>query len=361
MTFLILFIVPFIVAVIGFIKFKKISWKEFLIHTGIQAVIALIGMAILLVHCNVWHTEIINGNIIDKKSIKVHCRHSYDCNCYTTCSTDKNGIHCTEHCSTCYRHNFDIDWMVYDNLGNSWRIDKVDSQGLQEPERWTKVEIGDPTADTHVYKNYLKATNNYTNKQYQGERLVKKFEKLLPLYPKKIYDYYNLDRFIDVNNLFLQPEKYIINNKLSKINGNLGKEKQCNIILVVVSNMSREYFYALMEYWKGANKNDIVVVMNLLEGKKIDWVRVNSLSKSNEFENTLIENIQSLNNFDADKILVTINDTVKANYERKRMRDFKYLMDSVFIAWWQYMIFIIIGLIVSGLCIWKFNKFDLFE
>jgi hypothetical protein len=361
MIFLIVFIIPCLIALFGFILLKGITWKEFLLHLGIQVIIALIGMAILM-YQNVWYTEIWNSYVTSKQKERVSCEHSYDCNCYYTYSTDSKGhTTSTRHCMTCYEHDYDIDWAVYDNIKNRIEIRRIDRQGLDEPQRWTDVEINDPVSKTHSYKNYLKASNTTVYREDKAKDLVKKYLKELPGYPSTIYDYYKLNRFIDVDKLLTENEYKELNLKLSFINGQLGKEKQCNIIVVLTNNRTREYFDALLTYWQGANKNDIVIVINSQQDRKINSVYIHSLVYSDLVNVKLRDNIIALKTLNIDKLISTIKSDINQYYQRKRMRDFEYLKNNLLIEWWQYMIFIVIGTIVSSILVYQFHKNDPFD
>lgn len=357
MTFLTVLIIPLIVAIVGFFLFKGITWKEFLLHAGIQLVIATLCTLALLYH-NVWYTEVWNSYVTSKNKEKVSCEHSYPCNPHP-CMCDKNG--CSTCWDTCYSHSYDIDWAVYDNTQRRWRIKRIDRQGLKEPQRWSEVEIGNPTSHTHSYKNYLKVSNTSVYREDRIKNLVQKYIKILPEYPIKIYDYYKLNRFIDVNNIWDEHDRQFFNEQLSEVNGRLGAKKQCNIIMILTLNTDKEYFDALNNYWEGFNKNDIAIVLDVDKSLKINWVKIKTLSQSELVNVKLRDDILDLKKFKFEKLIKIIETDVEKYYQRKRMRDFEYLMDNMVIEWWQYLICIIIGVIASGTLVYWLHKEDLFD
>lgn len=352
MIFLILFIIPALIAVFMLIFFpRQITIGEFGIHLGVQAAVALIAMAIIY-HENVSDREVLNGQVSSKERVRVSCRHSYSCNCYTTCSGSGKNQSCSQHCSTCYEHSYDVDWDVATNIGQSFGINTIDRQGLREPPRWTAVRIGEPVAFTHSYDNYIKGSPE-TLFRYQG--LVKKYEKLLPTYPIKTYDYYRLDRVTLVNGMAL-PEVNKWNQELSELNGRLGPKKQANVVLVVTKALDREYFYALSEHWLGGKKNDVVVVVNSPDGQTIDWTGVMSWSDHQALKVELRDSLLDHQKLDVG-IFPLIEEQVGRNFERKHMRDFKYLKGAVQPTSTQLAWAIAIGTLISiGLAIFFYEE-----
>jgi hypothetical protein len=343
MIFLTIIAIPFIIALFAFIISKifdtedfKITLPEFLIQLGI--VLLLGGISVGIVSCqNLYYTEVWNGHVTKKTREEVHCRHSYKCHCYTTCSGSGSNRSCTEHCSTCYDHAYDVDWTIYDNTGHTWDIDTTDRQGLNKPVFWEQAQKDDPTSHLHEYKNYIKAApGSLFNKQ----GLVEKYSKVLPVYPMSIYKYYNLDRIVTIG-YKLDNKKYW-NRELSFINSLVGKAKQCNAILVLVKNQPREYLYALEQHWLGGNKNDAILVISLGNEGEIQWADVIALVQNSIFKINLRNDIQDMKFFEPAIILGTFHKNIEKHYKRKRMRTFQYLEASITPTPTQYAVVIIL-------------------
>ncbi len=360
MIFLTLLAVPIVITLIGFIVSaiisknsddnvdtrrryyfspEQITLKEFLIQMGVIVVVVLIATVIIR-HQNLMATEVWNGHVTKKWHQRVHCRHDYECFCYTTCDSKGN---CTKHCQTCYEHDYDVDWLVRDNTGKTWDIDSPDRQGLVMPRFWDAVIIGEPTSHLHSYKNYIKAA---ADSLFHREGLVEKYSKLLPKYPDTIYHRWRLDRIIRMGGVKVDNIKEL-NYRLSEINGELGSKKQCNAIVVLIKNQPREYLYALEQYWVGGNKNDIVLVISVDDENKIQWADVLAFVQKSIFKIELRDEIQKMPILEMDKVLTTLEDQIKKNYKRKRMRDFEYLTASITPSTTQYVVTIIICTILS--------------
>jgi len=324
MVFLTLFIIPLLIVVISFIFFKGISWKEFLILIGIVLVITGISSAICY-YQNVYFTEMINGQVVNKSKDKVSCSHSYSCNCRTECSGSGKDKSCSTVCDTCYEHDYDYDYNVKDTTNYYYEIDRVDSQGLVMPKRWQVVNMGDPTTHKSSYKNYLKATGDTL---FRKQGLIEKYKNDLPDYPEKIYDYYKINRIIKEKKISLEKYAYW-NNELSEINGRLGVKKQVNLILVIVFDKPSDYIHALDQHWLGGNKNDAIVIISVDKDSKILWVGTLALVQDNMFQIQMRDNIMAIETFDMEKILFEMELCVLKYYKRKHIKDFEYLMYSV--------------------------------
>lgn len=336
MIFLTLLIIPLLIA-LGFFIFdlKEITWQEFLIDVCVQIAIAAISVACIF-HMNTSDHELLNGRVLYKEHHHVHCRHSYPCNPYP-CACGKNG--CSTCWHTCYEHPYDVDWNVHSNIGE-WTIDTIDAQGLEEPPRWTLVQVNDPVVLPHEYTNYIKGAPNSLFR-YSGQEAD--FKKYLVPYQQDVYDYYKVDRVFTAG--YTLPDKALWNDRLSLINSIVGYNKQCNIVLVFTS-LPREYFYALTQHWIGGKKNDVIVVMSVV-GKKIKWADVMCWSQDNMLKVKLTDDILNIKTVDRSRILSIIANDTQKYFVRRHMKDFKYLESSITPSPTQWLIAMLIGVLVS--------------
>jgi hypothetical protein len=319
MAFLSLTFIPLIIA-IGFFVFSKnqVTLKEFSLHVFIQGLIA--GLSILIIyHNNVSDTEILNGKIVAKERTKVSCNHSYSCNCYDSCTGSGKDVSCTQVCSTCYEHSYDISWRVKTDLKNVFDIERVDRQGLKEPPRFTEVVIGEPYSKSHSFDNYIKGSPD-TLFRHQG--LVEKYKDLIPKYPSDIYDYYRINRLVVVNGTINNAKDW--NLKLSEINSDLGNKKQVNIGVVVVYNQPHDYFYALDQSWRGGKKNDAIPVIGVDSENNIQWIEVLAWVQDPIFKVKLRDSLLELKVLGLEKAIPIISSNVDQYFQRKPMKDFAY-------------------------------------
>lgn len=361
MIYLTFLIVPLIVGTVAWIVTKKITWKE----AGVQLLVqlAFVGiMVAIMLSSNMSDTEVWNGSITKKKRSEVSCSHSYKCHCVTkyrtrqSCSGSGKKRRCTtrresyQKCQTCYDHRYDVDWDIYNNLGERWGISRVDRQGVREPPRYTTSRIGDPTSSKHTYKNYIKGSPDSLFQTGLNDQLYK---KKLPQYPLNVYDYHRLDRLITVG--ITVADKKAWNQGIAKIASELGPTKQVNLV-VVLTNLPQDYFQSLRRHWLGGKKNDAIAVIGADKDHNIQWVEVMSLSNE-EFKVRLRNGIMGTKKLDKGLTLAMIKNAVSIHFKRRPMKDFEYLKSSVQPTTKQWMWGMILSLLLSiGLSVFFFYK-----
>jgi hypothetical protein len=287
----------------------------------------LIGTAVLLVVS--WNStsdyDILNGQVTSKDMERVSCEHSYQCHCHTVSSGYGKNRTSTTQCDTCYEHPYDQDWEVHSSVGEI-DIDRVDSQGLIEPHRWSIVQNGDPVSRKESVKNYVLAAPNslFSLKSFTND--TAQFGKWMPPYPH-VYDYYKFDHAINTGVNGVDIVKY--NAQLADIMRNIGPTKQANVILVFAPTSDRNYLNALERHWIGSKKNDIVVAIGVTHYPKIDWAGAFTFGKSAKNELLIVKMRDTLENVgDVSKVSDIVGQIrVNAEYyfNRQPMTNFEYL------------------------------------
>lgn len=291
--------------------------------------------------------EVWNGQVADKKKVRVSCSHSYQCFCVDSCTTDSKGNRsCTQICQTCYEHSHDFDWDVFTTIGD-FSISRIDRQGVNEPPRWSRVQKGDPVAKVKSFTNYVKGADQSLFRT--NDELAKRYAGKLPNYPIGLYDYHYIDRVLSVGvPIDAKQWSYQLALKLR----NLGIEKQANAIIVFSSDPSPAFADALMAHWNGAKKNDIVIVIGVEKGStKIVWARVMGWTKVQLFNVKLRDRILDIGEIDQQKILAALHEETMAGFVRRRMREFEYLkheIDPPDSVSWTVAILAVIASIYSG-------------
>ena len=354
-----LLFLPVIISVITFIFGKhKVTLKEFAIQMSVQLLIAIGSMGIMYSY-NTSDTEILNGRISDKKREEVTCSHIYCCSYGTCCSGSGKTRSCRTCCKmTCRRHSYDVDWAVYTTIDSGFNVQRLSSQGLEQPPRWTAVKIGEPYSATHNYENYVKAS---PDSLFRYEGLVEKYKDILPEYPNDIYDYHRLDRFITLG--FTVENQKEWNDKISEVASDLGASSEANIVFVVGLNIPNDYYYALKQHWIGAKKNDIVIVASIDKESKIQWTEIMAWSNDKIFEVVLRDHIMDVGVLEVDQVLDHVKQDTLKYFKRKPMSDYEYLKSSITPTLTQWIISMLIGLIVSICLSWYMynNEFEEYD
>ena len=328
-----------------FFKSDKITPKEF-------ACLELVCLAIIAFGYGVgymvtrWSAtmdfEVLSGRIVQKQQTVVSCEHSYQCNCVTTCSGDKNSV-CTTTCSTCYDHSNDYNWDLLTDIGKTITIDRVDRQGVFMPQRWYSAYLNEPVVVPHIFKNYIKANPNTVlsrtgNKEIPGLPV--------PPNPVNIYDYYRVNRFLTVG--YNDPNANDWLWLLDNLNATQGPRKQVNAIVVAVKTDNQDYSYLLEEKWLGGKKNDLIVLIGVPEYPKISWVKIISWSKSENMKVELRDKILEIGDMQhRNEIVSAIDAQIQTNWKRRHMADFEYLMAGIQPPLWMILMLFVAGALAA--------------
>lgn len=307
-----------------------VSWVISLIIIGICYLVSLYALT--------FDTQILSGEITKKYSEHVNCNHSYSCNCVT----DSKG---KRSCKTCYEHSYDVDWVIETNIDKSILIDRVDKQGVIEPNRYTVANIGDPISITDTYTNYIKAVPEtiLNNQAYLNSGVS---TRKIPNYPDNIYDYYKIDRVVDLEKVLPEQDFKILNQKISESLRTLAKEKQVNIVIVVTKNTDKLYFQDLKNAWLGGKKNDIVIVVAISEYPVILWTNVFSWSKNDLINTVIRDEITDYGKLDT-QVIDIITNNINKHWSRKHMSDYEYLKNEITPSTLSIIIsFVVIGIIL---------------
>lgn len=315
---------------------NELNWREFWVLLGTTVTLAGFMIAVGS-YKDYSDIQVINGQITGKTMERVHCRHSYSCHCYTSCTGSGEHRHCSRHCQTCYDHPFDQDWNVQSTIG-SFRIEKIDRQGLKEPPRWTQTVVGEPAHRTTYYKNYIKASPESLF------HVILKHNYVIPRYPSNVYDYWKINRIVATNTSL--PFAKELNEKLNLALRQLGPAFQVNIV-PVFTTYDQNFGEVLQAAWLGGKKNDVVVVTGFeSDFKTIKWVKVFSWSKSSLVNYEIQDHLTDLKSFDVDQYVKVVTSDIRKSFIRRPMSDFQYLEDAVEPPDWAIVTSIIIALII---------------
>lgn len=352
MVFLVLLVIPLLIAVASFIWSQEINWKEFLSQVGLQVIIAASSAAIIYFG-STHDTEVWNGVVTAKEQNTVSCSHSYQCNPHS-CNCDSKGNNCSTCYDTCYEHFNDYDWDVHTSNGELVTIDRIDRQGTMMPPRWKAVKIGEPTSLTHSYTNYVKAA---PDSLFRHQGLKEKYLGSIPEYPQNVYDYYRLDRLVLAG--VSVPDARAWNADLTKINSELGAHKQVNVI-VLLTNKPRDYFYAVEESWIGGKKNDVVLTIGVDQDMKPQWSEVMAWTTDQTFQVKLRDAAMSQETVTREKTVDLLYHTTQKHFKRKPMADFEYLAASISPSPLQFVLGTLFGVVSAVGLAWVFHLYDPF-
>ncbi|KWU19112.1 hypothetical protein [Burkholderia cenocepacia] len=328
----------------------KVIWKNEITRREIAINIA-IGVVIVTIgwfggrFAKTADTEILNGEIVEKHTEDVTCKHTYDCNCRQSCTTDRSGNRsCSQTCDTCHEHSFDREYHVETNVGN-YEIDTVDRQGLVTPRAYANAYTGQPVARTHLFTNYVKASPDSLFNLVSEKQAYERFKGMIPAYPSRVYNYFSIDRILMSGTTVPNVAEW--NGKLSEMLKRVGPAKQANVVIVFTSSTDPQYAAALRSAWLGAKKNDVVVVIGSPKYPEIAWARVISWTDNDTFKVQLADDIQDLKTATPDAVLGVVGHDILEGFARKHMRDFKYLQWGIEPPMWLLVLLFIASVAAS--------------
>jgi hypothetical protein len=283
MDFLI-YIIPFLVSVFLLFFFrKKVVWWEYIVMIAVPIVVSLI-VRLIMVSYNNTDTEYL-GDYITK------VRHYDDWDewvhrtCTRTVKSGKTTVTQTYDCS--YRQYHPERWSYFDQDGEEhWlfyeeEFDEIvrrfgtkmifvdmhrryyTDDGDAQEYRWNGSEkTAWPVTHSHTYKNKL-----------QNSRSIFNFEEIDKEYADSIglYDYPPIEMY-DQNPILSHTIKLPKNQEdaLRYTNGFYGKKHQFRVFVLLFENKDIEISEKQRSYWKGGNKNELVVCLGVKDNK-VDW------------------------------------------------------------------------------------------
>jgi hypothetical protein len=341
MIFLSLLLIPILVA-IGFFVFTKhtITMPEFLGHAGLSVLVA--GASVGIIYwSNTSDVEVWNGHVNKKQQERVSCSHSYRCHCYQSCSGSGSSRSCHQVCSTCYEHSFDYDWAYYTTDDGRSTISRVNRQGTQEPPRFTTVVVGEPTASSHSFTNYIKAA---PDSLFNKKGLVEQYKAQLPKYPGDVYDYYRINRLVLVG--VNVPDSQEWNRRLMEQNDRLGASKEVTMGIVLVRNKPHDYFNALEQHWLGGKQNDAILAIGVDDQNNFVWADSMAWTDNKIFHINLRDAVLDYGKLDIGLVDIMAHH-VNESFVRKPMEYFEYLRSSVTPSAGQWVFAVFINLLLS--------------
>jgi hypothetical protein len=327
-----------------------ITWKEGLAMLVIQSL--LMGTVYFgSLYGKGYDNQILNGQVTRKYSEHVSCGHSYSCNCRQTCSGSGSSRSCSQTCSTCYEHSYDVDWVVQSTVG-SVDIDRVNRQGTQEPSRWTAVYVGQPFAKESSYYNFIKASPFSVFNRAEIESTV-----AIPNYPG-VYDYYKINRVIDFQSLYKHDNQ--LNDLLNEQLKTLGPEKKVNLV-VVFHSLGHFFVEAYKNKNLGGKINDVTVMIDIDKDGTFKAVDVFSWSKEDIVNVKIRDSLLDVGKYNSEEISKAIASNIKTSYAPRSIKEFEYLEAEVELPDWAVWFLLIFGTLFPFVSAFVAKKYELFE
>jgi len=290
---------------------------------------------------------------------EVPCTHSYDCNC----TKDDKG---NESCQTCYEHSYDVDyhpayWAIVSESGNEVRITQDKFNSLCA--RWKNKVFEDKHRDYHDidgdwYVTYWKkesenlecmVSEHYYENRVQASNSVFNYPEVLEDEKTRyqLYDYPGItEGYKQVNVLGMgDSTRRTSNRKLEILNAELGKVKQVKVFVLLFRNLPEVAAFKQECYWKGGNKNEVVVCIGIDDALKVKWCKSFSFTENSELKINIRNYVADMPVLNCSKVVDFLYGEVNKNFERKKFKEFSYI--SVEPKIWQIWLTFILSTIVT--------------
>ena len=300
---------------------------------------------------------------------RVSCTHAkYRTETYD-CGDSKSPRTCTREVFDGYQHSYDVDyhpshWEVIDSNGETWNISEstynyfaalYKSNNFVELNRSYHSIDGDsyeatwngdwgtlsPTTKRHSYVNKVaNSTNVYEFRHIEKNKTP-------------VFDYPNEEGF---NVQSVLSTSYWSNSKeIDKINAKLGAKKKVRVwVLIWEGHQDRQVALDQEAYWKGGNKNELVICINVNSkfDPTVNWCHVFSWSDSEELK-TSIKSFVSIDNnqLDLKKLSEFLQPEIESKWVKKNWHEFDYLEVQT-PGWALVLIWSLVSALTIGTSLW---------
>lgn len=336
-------LVPLLAVLILLIWFKETSlWWHYLLPFASAIVVSLI-FKVSIETAATSDTEYWSGTIVNtayyeawNEYIHKECSEDYDC------GKDKDGntIRCTRYYDCSYVEYHSPYWTVTDNNGITINVaksvydrlvKKFGNNNFVELNRNYHTQDGDmylstwPRTDEtlecmvtqHNYKNRVQASRDIFNFPEVDTSDIKIYG---------LYDYPEITGYYDqVNLLGSYENKNFFNHKLEILNAKLGAKKQVKTFMLLFRNKPIEAALKQESYWKGGNKNELVVCIGLDNESNVKWAHVFSWTENQIVKINIRTNIEQQEKFNLSQTIDYMYTEIDNNFIRKKFKDFNYL------------------------------------
>lgn len=278
----------------------------------------------------------------------------------TTCDDDNNCTTTTYDCS--YKRTHYPRYTKIDHLGREYSSNKEEYLRLK-----SKM---DNSHFVDMNRDYYRTDGNMYYTTYSGR--IEDFECIVsksryinkPQTVPNIFQYIKVDDYdIKEYGLFDYPninsrnyQRHLLGyndpsaeHKLQILNGELGHIKEVKVFIIVFKNQPMTAGNLQESYWRGGNKNEVIITINIDDNNKPTWCLPFSWSDRELFKLNIRNYVMDQNELNLSDIVDFSHREIESGYERKKFRDFDYLELELTTTQliWLIIISIIVNVLVS--------------
>jgi hypothetical protein len=169
----------------------------------------------------------------------------------------------------------------------------------------------------HVYENRVQASHNVVNFKEVDTTSIRNYS---------LFEYPTIKKYKML--ALLGDDNIEIDNYINKTNALYAINKQVKVFYLIFKNQPLDAALLQEQYWKGGNKNEIIICIGIDNNRVIKWSYVFSWSKSENVKISIRDYINKQKKLDTTtykNIVDFSNKEIVKKYTRFRFREFSYL------------------------------------
>lgn len=332
-----------------FVFKKKVLWWEMFIPfvaSFILIAICKYSTESVQVHDKeYWGSYVVRAEYYEPWDEEVSCRHpKYETRTTTHTDADGHTYTTSEEVFVGYEHAYDVDdhpasWQVVDSLGVGFSIDEsyfhqlvrqfgnktfVDlnrdyhsQDGDEYVTEWEgRDETLEPITTIHSYENRVQASSTVCNYEHVDPK------------DYKLYDYPKVDGlYCPIILGYHAPERANAEAAYQRINAKYGSAKKIRVWVLVFVDKPRDAGLDQEGYWKGGNKNELVITIGITKSREVRWVHVFGWSKNELLKIQTRNFVRSQKQLDLVSLAQWLEPEIRSLDQpfRRDFREFSYL------------------------------------
>lgn len=379
-------LIPIVLSAIAFVIWsKKLTWWENILPTAV-AFLFIIGTKSCMVSSNTSDTEYLSSYSLStsyeepwNEYIHETCTRQVACGVETSTDSKGNTTTTTKYCTETYdcsyvkyhdaeyyitcnnSRSYDISKAKYDELvklwGNNKFIDMNRNYYTEDGDKYYSTWNGDiktvETIDwTQSYENKIQASHSLYNYEDIDEK--DKVDNKLFEYP--VSSSYKINSILTNKTYIFQKEQ----NDINAINGLLGATKKVHVWILIWEDMPKSVADLQQSYWKGGNKNELVICIGVDKKRHVKWNHIFTWSDKQIVKIKMRNYLNSLKDqrLDFDKFQPILYSEINKDWVKKNWHEFDFLeveLTDSQLHWLYVIVFLTsLGSIAYGV----FNQFE---
>lgn len=335
-------LIPILTAAVIFLFYRdKALWWEYMVLFAVSA-FSYAVTTMIMYESNIRDTEYW-GSL----GVKVRYYEHWDEYIQKTCSYEScSGSGKDQTCTTVYYDCSYVDdhpeyWVLISDSGLEYEISESYYDELRQ--KWNaKAEFVEMSRNYHridgdaydyrwdareVTAQGIVTVHSYDNKT-QAANTIFKFKDMEPAEAREkgLFDYPKLSAGFIQPTILGASVHDSTRRKFDYLNATLGSNKEVKIFILYFWNKSRNVATEQKNYWKGGNKNELVICVGVDKAtKKVNWVESFSWCKIPAVESKISAWYAQNQHFNLDRFQPVLQSLIYSEWHRRDFADFDYI------------------------------------